>query len=221
METNGCSGVVKDSRSGTGSVIADNAHECTFIEDLSPDGTRWWFLGLSGIDGRLVAAPGIAAAASGKQDRGLAQLFLRERTAVTDYTWLDNGHLLLIAQRYQPHNTIGRQLELLCTSPSRPHRRARRSRTSGRRSARRRPARALATARTSSWHACQEGSRQPVGARISIRTVASPVLPTATAAACDRSMIRVPTYGPRSVTMTSAEALLARFVTRMTVPSGT
>src|SRR5437868_1034684 len=109
--------MVKDTRTGKGVVIPDDGRGCQFLEGLSPDGTRWWSANLSGVDGRLVVVPGIAAADSGKPDTQLSRLFFHERMSMTDGTWLDSRHLLVIAQRYKPGARIGRQLQVLCAIP--------------------------------------------------------------------------------------------------------
>ena len=115
--TDECSVMIKDARTGKSVLIPNDGRQCQFLEALSPDGSRWFAAVLSAVDEQLVSAPGIAAAGTGKSDPRLSQLFYRQRMSMTDGTWIDSRHLLVIAQRYQPRAKVGRQLEELCTIP--------------------------------------------------------------------------------------------------------
>jgi hypothetical protein len=110
-----CSAMIEDSRTGKLTPIPSTTR-CTFLQGLSPDGTRWWSIGLSVVGDRLVGAPSLAAGATGVGDPRLIPLFF-EKMGATDGMWLDNNHLLLIAQKYKPGAAVGRQVEELCAVP--------------------------------------------------------------------------------------------------------
>jgi hypothetical protein len=116
-QSEGCTGLVQDSRTGKSLPFDDASAQCQFLMRLSPDGTRWLTGVLSGMNDQLVELPAAADAYTGRVDTRLSKLFVHERTSMIDGFWLDRLHVLMVAERFPARGRLGEQLELLCSVP--------------------------------------------------------------------------------------------------------